>query len=246
MQTQAASTQRLFFFTDLGTESPQKRRMIARMPNSIISSNHQTLTADLRSHKPHALIMDISFCKRKSLGVRGFLEGLKSDLKIIPIFLINANFSEFEELISRNVVYAVLPGLPDPQELTNSVARYYAMRKKTGANNVLRQDLSAQCLIKRIGSSGIINGLVVDLSTDGMKVQLPDTVKNWESGDEVRFSIARPEGASAVDHIQGRATIRWTKSPEKGQGASVVGLSFSEIPEQSRSQLSEMLNNARH
>jgi hypothetical protein len=177
--------------------------------------------------------------------VRGLLEGLPADLKQLPVYLVNANFSEFESLISRAIVHAVMEHVPDPDTLLESVEKYQEMRRKTGDNHLLRQDLSVPCLIKRIGAAGISDGQVMDLSPQGMKVRVPLDASDWEIGDEVRFSISGSTRFAVKDHIEGRAAIRWTRKLDSNDPAFVVGLCFVDIPDSSRVQISGMLNDAR-
>lgn len=229
MRSGAKTKHSIFFFSDMDGQEIKKIGFRQSKCTAVISSNHKTLSVDVRNHKPGALVIDMDFCRRKSLKVRPFLHSIKKEMMNLLIFLTKSAQIEFEDLIATGIIYSVSIEIPEAEKLFDSVEAFHDQSTKPKDQPEIRREVSFPCLLKKIGCSGLVSATIVDLSSGGMKVKIEGSIEHWETGDEIRYSIIKnPTDTSS--HVHGLAKVRWRKAHTENESAIHLGLMFHGVP----------------
>lgn len=99
--------------------------------------------------------------------------------------------------------------------------------------NGARVDVSIRCLLKRVGSSGVISGTIVNISQSGLRVECEGLLLEWLEDDEVRFSVSEEHHVFG-NHFYGAGRLRWKQAHSVRSGFSVAGFALTdprEIPD---------------
>ena len=242
-------TKTIFFFSDIDSSKYSKEKLGTSGYIAIFSSDQTRLSEQIAALKPVALVFDCDYCKKKSLRFRGFLERMKKEKPDIPIFLINAPIAEFSDLLVEELVYSVIEGVIPAETLVQAVSACHKLQVRRLARTPLRYQVTLPCLVKRIGSSGVVHGHICDISPNGMKVVLDQDTTHWSDGDELRFSllIAKRLPASEPQHLDGYGHVRWNRVETNLSSTEQIamGIEFGVIPTQTRVGVMQILNTAR-
>ena len=242
-------TKNIFFFSDLDSSKFTLEKLAASGYTAIFSSDHARLTDQVAAVKPVALVFDCDYCRKKSLRFRGFLERLRQEKPDIPVFLIKASITEFSDLLVAELVYSVVEGIIPGETLARAITSYHELQSRKRGKNPLRFQVTVPCLVKKIGSSGVVHGHICDISPKGMKVELDRDPTHWSEGDELRFSllISGPLPESDPRHLDGYGHVRWKRLETHLLLTDKVamGIEFATIPEPTRLGVMQILNTAR-
>lgn len=211
----------------------------------VYSKGKARLIDEILTLKPAALVVDGKYCSERGLKCDFLLQKVRHSIRETPVFLVNTTDVDYVKLMADNLIYAIMKDQPDFKRLLSSIQRYFEAGRARAELTRIRSSVSLPCLLKKLGTSGVLQGKICDLSPKGMKIIVERASDDWIAGDEVRFSFSRIGEKSA--HLDGYGCVRWF---EKVGGASdpqgvQLGLEFSQLPLPTLYEFLEILNSSR-
>ena len=236
---------RVLFFSNIQVLEADLAELRSKDFDLVFSKGKARLIDEILSDRPFAVVLDAKYCKERSAPVDFLLPKIHKSLNGTPVFLIKASGVERLEILKNDLAYAVLQDESGLAGLWAALLRYGQMVKSAGSSNRIRHGVSVPCLVKKLGTSGLIHGEICDLSPKGMKVLVDRQSLDWTPGDEVRFSFSRIGHKGA--HLDGYGQLRWSVTDEVQPGIKVtrMGLEFSQLPAPTLQEFMEMMNTAR-
>lgn len=211
----------------------------------IYSKGKSRLIDEILSIKPFAVLIDGEYVSQRSMKPAFVLQKIKHVVRSTPVFLFNSAEVDHVQLMAEDLVYAVITGRPDLSKLISAVKRYISTPKRGANSDKVRTPVQLPCLLKKLGTSGLLHGKICDLSPKGMKIILEKPCDEWMTGDEIRFSIPRKNDSSS--HLDGYGHLRWSQKQNVGQGFVNVqlGVEFSQLPLTTLYEFLDLLNSSR-
>lgn len=203
------------------------------------------VVADSRTRPPFAIIVDGALCGSQLCSPSGLLSKIQKNVPGAAVFLINATGVQRFELLKSDLAYAVFPNSTKISDLLVSISRYDRMLTTAGAKSKIRFGVSVPCLVKKLGASGLVQGEICDLSSNGMKVRVNSEELNWQTGDEIRFSF--DQKTRQAGNLEGFGQLRWSVTNEIKPGVKEtrMGFEFSRLPPPTLHAFLDLLNDAR-
>lgn len=234
------------FFVSKQTISNEDVRDFARDGFDLIAQkNFEDLLTSSASRRPFAIIIDGDVCGGQLCSAGGLLSKIQKKLSLPPVFLINATGVQRFELLKSDLAYAVFPLHTKLSAVLPAIIRYDRMLEAAGAKSKIRFGVSMPCLVKKLGASGLLQGEICDLSPNGMKVRVNSEDIDWQTGDEVRFSLNQKVSNSG--HLEGYGQLRWSITDEVKPGVkeTKLGFAFKQLPTDTLNAFLDLLNEAR-
>lgn len=236
----------LLFVSNQKLTEGQSEDLLAKGFSVFYAKVVDDLSAEISSLRPFALVLDVKYCTANGFSLRVLLQKLNPMVGKVPVFLINASNINYLELLGNDLVYAVLKQDQSIENLGAALIRYQDLYKKHRDHALMRFGVSLPCLVKKLGSSGLLQGVIKDISPKGMRLELELKPDDWTAGDELRFSFtsSKKEGASYLD---GFGHLRWSMHEEEKPGIKKVrvGVQFSQLPEPTLQGVLDIVNSAR-
>jgi hypothetical protein len=211
----------------------------------VASKGKSRIIDEIISLKPFAVAIDGVYCESRSMKATFLLQKIRHVVQTTPVFLFNSDDANHVKLMADDLVYAVITGPADLGKLTCAIKKYINTPKRGGRSERVRSQVQLPCLLKKLGTSGLMQGKICDLSPKGMKIVLERPCDDWSTGDELRFSI--PKKSDTTSHLDGYGHLRWSKKQEVGNGFFNVhlGVEFSQLPLPTLYEFLDLLNNTR-
>ena len=235
----------VLIFSNMQFESPQLSKANADGFSLVYSKGKARLVDEILSIRPVGLVIDADYCQRRGMTCQFLLQKVQHSLGNTPAFLINGKELDYIKLMADNLLYAIIQGKPDLGKISSSLKKYLESNKRRSELTRVRNDVSVPCLLKKLGTSGLVQGKICDLSPKGMKIVLDRPCDEWAIGDEIRFSFT---GATQKGgHLDGYGRLRWYEKnnvPPSGATAR-MGLEFSQLPQPTLYEFLDILNASR-
>jgi hypothetical protein len=235
----------VLFFSNLKISEAEATAFSAAGFSPVFSKGKARLVDEIMTLRPVAVVVDARYCIQRTASASFLLPKIKKSLNGAPVFLINSTCVRNFDLLKANLAYAILPHETSMDKLLSALLNFCMMIRGVSESNRIRHKVSVPCLVKRLGTSGLVKGQICDLSPKGMKIVVDLQPVDWSAGDELRFSFAKA-GAS-TQHFEGHGQLRWSVTDELGPGIKVtrMGLEFSQLPTATLVEFMQILNTAR-
>ncbi len=239
------NVQNILFYSNTEFSSEESEKAKSSGYNIVYSKNKARLIDDIISSKPVAILIDGQYCEQRKMKAVFLLQKIRSVAKARPVFLVNASHVDHVDLMVEELVYAVISGLPNVARIITALDKFLDARKQGYGPGRIRNTVQVPCLLKKLGTSGLLHGNICDLSPKGMKIVLERSCEDWTAGDEIRFSI--PKKSDKTLHLDGYGRLRWTEkqNADEGVGRVQLGLEFSQLPLQTLHEFLDLLNASR-
>jgi hypothetical protein len=210
----------------------------------VFSKGKARLVDEIIRIKPQAIVIDAVYCNERGTSVGFILPKIQKVLNGTPVLLVNGSDIQHLDLLKKNLVYAVFSNKFSWIKLRSTLISYRQSLKIYRAGQAARHTVSVPCLVKKLGTSGLIQGKICDLSHHGMKIELDKSSLDWATGDDVRFSF---KNGDRNVHFEGHGQLRWSVSDEIRPGMRVIkiGLEFTQLPSTTTFEFMDMINSAR-
>lgn len=211
----------------------------------IYSKGKSRLIDEILSNRPFAVLIDGDYVGQRSMKPAFLLQKIRHVVRSTPVFLFNSFETDHVKLMAEELVYAVVSGNPDLSKLIDVIKKYISTPKRGAQSDKVRNKVQVPCLLKKLGTSGVLSGKICDLSPKGMKIILDKPCDEWSAGDEIRFSIPRKNDSSS--HLDGYGHLRWSQKQNVGQGFVNVqlGVEFTQLPLPTLYEFLDLLNSSR-
>lgn len=210
----------------------------------VFSKGKARLVDEIIQIRPQTIVIDAIYCNERGASLGFLLPKIQKVLNGTPVFVVNGSGVQHLDLLKNNLAYAVFAKDFSWIKLLSSLINYRQSLKVYPAGQRVRHKVSLPCLVKKLGTSGLIQGKICDLSHHGMKIELDKSSLDWTTGDDVRFSFKN--GQRNV-HFEGHGQLKWSITDEITPGMRVIkiGLEFTQLPSTTTLEFMEMINSAR-
>ncbi len=237
--------QNILFFSNMQLSNEDLSQTLSAGFAIVHSKGKARLIDEILTLKPVALIVDAKYCAQRSMKCDFLLQKIQYSIRATPVFLVNATDVDYISMMADNLIYALIKGPPDFVRLLASLRQYRESSRSRAAATPVRNTVSVPCLLKKLGTSGLIHGRICDLSPKGMKIVLDRDCEDWITGDEIRFSFAKSSDKSS--HLDGYGRLRWSEKVAHAPGVVAVklGLEFCQLPLPTLHEFLDILNTSR-
>ena len=167
------------------------------------------------------------------------LKRIGRDWRHTLIYSVSEVFSQSLTLLANNTVEAIFPKTPTAEHLLSVIQQATVMHSKKDLRATPRYPVQFRCMIKVVGSPGLVEGEVSQLGREGFMATASTTVPQGES---IRFSILSPEMPTDI-RIEGDGEIRWGAQTDAGDVQ--FGVKFTKLNTMSEEQLLNYINKLR-
>ncbi len=172
------------------------------------------------------------------------LKRLSRDCRRTLIYVVSPNSDKRLKLIADDHVEAVFSELPPLDGLMMIIRRAAEIRTEQRGRTTPRYPVRYGCMVKMVGTSGVVEGEVRQLGCGGFMVSLKEPPLRKTTSDPLRFTIFRKD-ARGTTRIEGDGEVCWGDTVPIETGGVRLGVKFTRLDTQSEGNLLACINTLR-
>jgi hypothetical protein len=222
------------------------RQAAAELESADVKVDHCSLRAAYARCKAQEVNAVLFFAKPTDVDTQfdPVLMRISRDCRRTLIYVVTSNSEQRLKLIADDHVQAVFSKLPPVGSLVEIVRRATEIRRAQRGRHTPRYPVRYGCMVKMLGTSGLVEGEVRQLGCGGFMVSLPDSPEKKAVNDPLRFTIFRKD-SSGTTRIEGDGEVCWDDTSNISERGVRLGVKFTKLDAQSKGNLLSCINSLR-